>query len=70
MSTRVNSALLDEAAKKLQMEWQQTRTMWTDAKSLEFQKMYLEPLPSLVAQAGIAVEEMNALLTKVRHDCE
>jgi hypothetical protein len=70
MSTRVNSALLDEATKKLQTEWQQTRTQWTDAKSLEFQKTYLEPLPSLVAQAGIAVEELNALLTKVRHDCE
>jgi hypothetical protein len=70
MSTRINSALLDEAAKKLQVEWQQTRAQWTDAKSLEFQNRYLEPLPSLVAQAGVAVEELNALLSKVRHDCE
>jgi hypothetical protein len=70
MSTRVTSAILEEAAKKLQMEWQQTRSTWTDAKSLEFQKTYLEPLPPLVAQAGNAVEELNALLSKVRHDCE
>jgi hypothetical protein len=70
MSTRINSALLNEATKKLQSDWQQTRMTWTDAKSLEFERIYMEPLPALVAQAGIAVEELNALLSKVRHDCE
>jgi hypothetical protein len=70
MSHRVSSALLDEATKRLQSDWQSTRVMWTDAKSLEFEKTYLDPLPALVAQAGNAVEELNALLSKVRHDCE
>ena len=70
MSTRISSSMLDEATKRLQADWQQTRATWTDAKSLEFQKTYLEPLPALVAQAGIAVEELNVLLSKVRHDCE
>ncbi len=70
MSVRVSSALLDEASKKLFADWQHTRAYWTDAKSREFEKTYLEALPSLVAQAGVAVEEINALLGKVRHDCE
>ena len=70
MSTRVNASILGEATKVLQTDWQQTRTTWTDAKSLEFEKIYLDPLPTLVAQAGVAVEELNALLSKVRHDCE
>jgi hypothetical protein len=70
MSAHVTSALLDEATKRLQSSWQQTRSTWTDAKSLEFQKVYLDPLPALVMQAGIAMEELNALLSKVRHDCE
>ncbi len=70
MSSRINTALLDEATKRLQSDWQQTRTTWMDAKSLEFQKTYLDPLPALVAQAGVAVEELNALLSKARHDCE
>lgn len=70
MSALVSSSLLDEATKKLQTEWQQTRAYWTDAKSLEFHKTYLDPLPTLVAQAGLAVDELNALLSKVRHDCE
>jgi hypothetical protein len=70
MSSRISSAILDEATKKLQTEWQQTRATWTDAKSRDFEKTYLEPLPALVAQAGIAVEELNVLLSKLRHDCE
>jgi hypothetical protein len=70
MSTRVSSSLLEEATKRLHSDWQQTRATWTDAKSLEFQKHYLDPLPNLVAQAGAAVDELNVLLSKVRHDCE
>jgi hypothetical protein len=70
MSAIVNTSLLEEATKRLQSDWQQTRATWTDAKSLEFQKVYLEPLPGLVAQTGIAVAELHALLSKVRHDCE
>ena len=70
MSSRVNASILGEATKMLQTEWQQTRATWTDAKSLEFEKTYLEPLPGLVAQASNAVEELNVLLSKLRHDCE
>jgi hypothetical protein len=70
MSTRVNASILNEATKVLQTQWQQTRATWTDAKATEFEKIYLEPLPALIAQAGIAVEELNALLSKLRHDCE
>jgi hypothetical protein len=70
MSTRVNISLLGEATKVLLTDWQQTRATWSDAKSLEFEKIYLEPLPALVAQVSVAVEELNLLLSKVRHDCE
>ena len=54
MSTRVNSANLDEATKKLFAEWQETRGYWMDAKSLEFERDYLADLPNLVAQARSA----------------
>ncbi len=62
--------MLDEATRKLQVEWERTRATWTDAKSVEFHDRYLEPLPALVAQAGAAMEELNLLLNKVKHDCE
>ena len=70
MSSRVNASILGESTKMLQTQWQQTRSTWTDAKSLEFEKTYLEPLPALVAKASQAVEELNVLLSKLRHDCE
>jgi hypothetical protein len=70
MSTQITAAILEEATRRLQADWNQTRSTWTDAKALEFHRTYLEPLPALVAQAGAAIEELNALLSKVRHDCE
>jgi hypothetical protein len=70
VSSHVTAALLEESTKRLQADWNQTRSTWTDAKATEFHKTYLEPLPALVAQAGIAMEELNALLSKIRHDCE
>ena len=70
MSAHITAAILEQATKQLQADWNQTRSTWTDAKALEFHRTYLEPLPALVAQAGAAVEELNALLSKIRHDCE
>ena len=70
MSSRISSNILDEATRKLQLEWERTRTTWTDAKSEEFYQRFVEPLPALVAQAGSAMEELNLLMNKVRHDCE
>ena len=70
MSTRVSSANLEEAVKKLMVEWEQTRNYWSDAKARDFAHDYFEQLPPLVAQARNAVDEVDVLLRKVRHDCE
>ena len=70
MSTRVSSANLEEAVKRLSAEWQRTRDYWMDAKSREFEREYLEELPSMVMQARTAIEEIDVLLRKVRSACE
>ena len=70
MSSRVSSANLEECTKKLLAEWHDTRTQWTDAKSQEFARDYLEQLPSMVAQTRNVVEELDLLLRKLRHECE
>jgi hypothetical protein len=70
MSSRVSSANLEECTKKLMAEWSGTRTYWADAKSREFERDYLEQLPNMVAQTRNAVEELDLLLRKVRHECE
>ena len=70
MSTRVSSANLEEAVKKLSAEWQETRGYWMDAKSREFERDYLDDLPNLVSQARTAIEELDVFLRKVRSACE
>ena len=70
MSSRVSSANLEECTKKLLAEWADTKTYWTDAKSHQFERDYLEQLPNMVAQTRNVVEEIDNLLRKVRYDCE
>jgi hypothetical protein len=70
MSSRVNSANLAEAVKELSIEWQQTKNYWNDIKSHEFEAHYLEKLPGMAAEARKIIEDVDALLRKVRSDCE
>lgn len=70
MSSRVSASNLDEAVRDLQVEWQNTKAHWSDAKALEFERDYLEKLPALMHQARGIIEEIDALLRKVRSDCE
>ena len=51
MNPRGSAASLGEAVKELSIKWQQTQTYWRDVKSQEFEKNYLDALPSYVARA-------------------
>jgi hypothetical protein len=70
MNTRTSASNLAQAMKELSLKWQQTRADWRDAKAIEFDDRYLEVLPQHVARASSAIEEIDALLKKVRSDCE
>ena len=70
MNLRSSASNLNSAVKNLNVQWQQTRSYWRDAKSLEFEQSYLEPLPSLAARATAVIEEIDAVLRKIKADCE
>ena len=70
MRTKESAATLLQAVKDLSLEWEQTKSYWHDLKSQEFQEQYITKLPDYVAQAMAAMEEIDALLRKVRSDCE
>jgi len=70
MSTRSSAANLAQAMKDLSLAWQETRSQWRDTKAIEFDDQYLEVLPQHVARAASAMEEIEALLKKVRNACE
>ena len=70
MSTRASGANLVQAVKDLSLQWQQTQVHWRDVKSQEFERKYLADLPTHVARAMGVIEEIDAVLRKVRSDCE
>jgi hypothetical protein len=70
MNTRVSGSNLSQAAKDLSIEWQHTKTIWRDLKSQQFEQKYLDPLPQHLARTMAVIEEIDALLRKVRNDCE
>lgn len=61
---------LIQNARELSERWHATKVHWRDAKALEFEKRYLEPLPGLINKTGAAMNEIEVLLKKIRKDCE
>lgn len=70
MSARDSGTQLVQAMKELSVEWDQTRSYWHDVKSLEFEEKFLAELPHHIQRAADAMEEIEAVLRKVRNDCE
>jgi hypothetical protein len=70
MSTKGSASNLVQSLKDLSVEWRSTKDHWRDIKSMEFEKKYIEPLPDHVARSLSVMEELDAILRKVRRDCE
>ncbi len=70
MSTQGSSAQLEAAWRDLAAAWQHVNDDWRDARAREFEQRYLENLPNLVMNARRAIEDIDLLLRKMRHDCE
>ncbi len=70
MSATANTVGLQQAFRKLNVAWQQTRGQWRDVKSREFEQTYLEPLPQALTQASMVMDEIGNLIRKVKEDCE
>ncbi len=61
---------LSAVTKDLWAKWQYTRESWSDSKSLEFERQYLQELNASVDKAVAAMEELEKLLSKIKSDCE
>ena len=56
--------------KDLWAKWQYTRESWTDSKSLEFERKYLQELNASVDKSVNVMQELEKILTKIKTDCE
>ena len=65
-----NGSKLMAITKELSTRWQQTKEYWRDAKSQEFERQYMDELMAGVDRAVTVMEQLDQLISKVRHDCE
>lgn len=70
MSVAVSRAKLLGAVKELQLRWGRVRELWDDEAAAHVQASVLEPLEPRVRAAVTAMEKMNAILLKIRSDCQ
>ena len=64
-----NGAKLAAITKDLAHQWQQTKEHWRDAKSVEFERQYIQELLSSVEKAITVMDQVDKLVAKIRHDC-
>jgi hypothetical protein len=65
-----NGTRLTGITKELWNQWKVTRESWRDAKSLEFERKYLEDLVASVDKTVAIIEQLDKVMTKIRKDCE
>lgn len=65
-----NGSKLMALSRLLSIQWQQTKEYWQDAKSLEFERKYVDELMAAVDKAVTVMEQVDKLINKIRSDCE
>jgi len=70
MNLSATRSRLVAVTKELMLRWQETKSSWKDGKSLEFEHRYLEELLIRVDKAVTVIEKLDALLSKIKNDCE
>jgi hypothetical protein len=56
--------------RQLSLDWAETKSHWSDDRSREFESRHLVELFASVERAGLMLDKLEALLGKVRSDCE
>ncbi len=70
MSVNAERARLIAISKELALRWAETKNYWRDARSQEFERRYMVELGAHVDRIVTVIEKLDALLAKVRSDCE
>ena len=60
---------LGKSMKELQHRWAETRTVWDDKVSLQFEENFLFPLEMDMKNAVAAMDRIGILLQSIKRDC-
>lgn len=63
-------ARLEAVTRELTERWRQTREVWRDAQAREFEGRFIQVLEASVANAARGMSELDAVLRRIRSDCE
>lgn len=56
--------------KELAADWAATKDHWSDAKSQEFEKRFIDDLMTGVSAAMTNIDALERVLNQIRDDCE
>jgi hypothetical protein len=70
VSAQSNKARLAGLLKQLVSSWEETRGSWTDDKAREFHERYMVELIAQVEKTLTALDSLEALIQKMKDDCE
>ena len=55
---------------EISLQWAETKNYWRDAKSEEFERLFMADLSALVNRTVVVLSHLDELLKKVRSECE
>ena len=61
---------LSELTRDLFEKWHDTKMSWRDAKSNEFEKLFLADLAGTLERTVTSIEQVDKLINKIKKDCE
>ncbi len=70
MSVLATKARLAGLLKQLNAAWDETRATWTDDNARDFHQRYMVELTAEVEKTLLAMDGLEALMRKVREECE
>ncbi len=70
MNLTGNKGRMTGLTREIMLKWADTKNYWQDAKSREFESRHMVELTANMDRAIIIVDKLEALLKKVRSDCE
>lgn len=70
MSMHESRAKIGAAIRDLRTSWSNTKIYWTDSNSEHFEEEFLGPMEMDVRMTVVAMDQMAALLSSIRRQCE
>ena len=70
MKFGANRSQLYDAQKTARAKWAAAAETWNDASRRDFEEHVWEPLDAQTSQVLRAIDQLTALFTQVRQDCE